>query len=395
MEPLCFKGYLTKRFARYKEFCNEKLEVRIDEFLNKFCNSWLEEEFTLMSGAEKYERNDARQDRRNGHYWRRLITGRGVIEVKVPRGERGPYQFSLFEKNKRKSKGFDDIVVDALLKGLSTRKASEFFANAFGSGTISHQAASSALKRYDLELEKWRELKIKNNAIILVLDAVHLKGSIATYKQAKPVLFAYAVYENGIEEVLDFKIARGESLNAWHAFCSKLKDRGLENVQLIVHDDNAAISEAINLVWPKALDQQCVFHVLQNMNKKLKGCVDKKKILKDVSYIYEQAESETDFYRLVSRFKKKWRKYRHHAAIEYLMKMAGDSIQYFHLPKQYWRIAKTSNRLERLFEELKRRIKVFRRFPNPQSCRRWLYALLKERKKVNLGYNLCESQQSS
>ena len=388
MRTLCFENNYKQRFARYKEFCHEQVEVNIDEFLKKFCNHWLEEEFELLSGAARYERSDRRVDRRNGHYVRRLITGRGVVDVKVPRGEKKRYEFSLFEKNKRKTKGFEDIVVDALLKGLSTRKASNFFGNMFGAGTISHQAASSALKRFDLELSKWRERRVDNNAVVLVLDAVHLKGAIATYKQAKPVLFGYAVYSDGREEVLDFMIARGESLNAWHRFCARLRERGLEDVRLVVHDDNATIAEAIHLVWPKALDQQCVFHILKNMNKKLCGCGDKKKILQDVSKIYEQAQSEEEFYRLVVCFKKKWRKYRWHAAIEYFLKMTPDSIQYFHLPKKYWKIARTSNRLERLFEELKRRIKVFRRFPNPQSCRRWLYALLKEEGKVNLGYAL-------
>lgn len=395
MKTLCFTGNYRQRFARYKEFCHEKVEVNIDEFLKKFCNHWLEEEYTLLSGAERYERSEQRLDRRNGHYRRRLVTGRGVVDVKVPRGEKKTYQFSLFEKNKRKTKDFDDIVVDALLKGLSTRKASKFFANMFGAGTISHQAASTALKRFDLELSKWREKSIDNNAVVLVLDAVHLKGAIATYKQAKPVLFGYAVYADGREEVLDFMIARGESLNAWHRFCARLRERGLKDVQLIVHDDNAAISEAVHLVWPHALDQQCIFHILKNVNKKLRRCVNKKKILEDMSKIYEQAGSEEDFYRLVAAFKKKWHKYRWHAALKYFLKMAPQSIQYFHLPKKYWKIAKTSNRLERLFEELKRRIKVFRRFPNPQSCRRWLYALLKEQNKVNFGYTLVESQQSS
>ena len=134
--------------------------------------------------------------------------------------------------------------------------------------------------------------------------------------------------------------------------------------------------------------------VLKNVNKKLLGCVDKKKILDDASKLYE-AQSEEEFYRLAGQFNKKWVKYRHHPAMKYLFKMMPDSIKYFELPKKFWNIAKTSNRLERLFEELKRRIKVFRRFPNPQSCRRWLYALLKELNKTDLGCLLSESQQSS
>jgi transposase-like protein len=369
-------------------------EEELDKRFEKFCNQLLQEEFTLQSGAEWYKRSEGRVDRRNGHYWRRLITGRGVVDLKVPRGEKRKYRFGLFEKNQRKTKKFEDIVVDALLKGHSSRKASEFFANMFGAGTISHQAAVSTLKRFDLELQKWKKRSIRNDAVVLVLDAVHFKGAISSYRQAKPVLFGYAVYEDGHEEVLDYEIAQGESLNAWYRFCLKLLDRGLTNVRLVVHDDNAAIGQAVSLVWPKALDQQCIFHILKNVNKKLSGCVDKKKILNDASQMYE-ARSEEEFYRLAGQFKKKWIKYRHHPAIKYLFKMMPDSIKYFALPKGFWSIAKTSNRLERLFEELKRRIKVFRRFPNPKSCQRWLYALLKELKRANLGYALSESQHSS
>ncbi len=394
MKTLCFNGYYTKRFARYKEFCHDRVEVRIDEFLKRYCNEWLQEEFTLQSGAGRYERKDGRRDRRNGHYWRRLVTARGVVELKVPRGERKKYRYSLFEKNQRKTKAFEAIVVDALLKGHSSRKASQFFAKMFGGGTISHQAAVSTLKKFDLELAKWKEVLVRDNAVIVVLDAVHFKGAISTYKTAKPVLFGYAVYEDGHEEVLDFEIAQSESLDAWYRFCLKLYDRGLKNVRLVVHDDNAAIDQAVSLVWPKALNQQCIFHILKNVNKKLLGCVDKKKILEDAGKLYE-VQSEEGFYRLAGQFKQKWHKYRYHPAIKYLFKMMSDSIKYFELPKKFWHIAKTSNRLERLFEELKRRVRVFRRFPNPKSCKRWLYALLKELNRADLGCPLTESQQSS
>ena len=394
MRTLCFKGYYKQRFAAYKEFCHERVEVKIDGFLKKYCNQWLQEEFSIQSGAERYERNDSRVDRRNGHYRRRLITGRGIVELRVPRGEQKKYKYTLFEKNKRKTKGFEDIVVDALLKGHSSRKASRFFGNMFGQGTISHQAAVSALKKFDFELARWRAEKVQNHPVVLVLDAVHLKGVISHYRYAKPVLFAYAVYADGREEVLDFELVRGESTNAYYRFCLNLYDRGLKDVQLIVHDDNAAIGEAVSLVWPKALDQQCVFHILKNLNKKLVGCKDKKAILKDARWLYE-AQSEEEFYRWAQKFKNKWSKYRKHPAIKYLYKMIPDSIKYYQLPQKYWRIAKTSNRLERLFEELKRRIKVFRRFPNPASCKRWIYALLKELNKTNLDYALFESQHSS
>jgi len=113
METLCFEKNYTRRFARCREFIHRHVEAELDRKLAEFCNKWIQEEFTLQSGADRYERNEHRLDRRNGHYRRRLITSRGVVALKVPRGERKKYKYTLFEKNKRKTKGFEDVVVDA------------------------------------------------------------------------------------------------------------------------------------------------------------------------------------------------------------------------------------------------------------------------------------------
>ena len=395
MEQLCFEGNYIKRFSRVKEFCNEKVEFVLDKFLGEFCNLWLEEEYTLQSGADKYERAALeRQDFRAGHYSRRIITGRGVIHLRVPRGEKGEYSYSLFKRFKRKTVDFESIVIESLLKGHSSRKASSFFAKLFGQSTLSHQTALSALRKFDFELEAWKKKPIRDNAVILVLDAVWLKGVIPYLKEAKPVLFAYGIYPDGKEEVLDFELTRGESSNAWNSFAQRLEQRGLHNVKLVVHDDLEAINQAVSFVWPKALDQACIFHVMQNFTKKLKMCPDKRLILGYASWLYE-AQSEEEFYLWAQKFKKRWNKYRYHPAFKYLFNKLIDTIRYFELPREYWPAAKTSNRLESLFGELKGRINVFRRFPNTDSCKRWLYALLTERGKINNTVAEYESQHSS
>ena len=269
------------------------------------------------------------------------------------------------------------------------------FAKLFGRHTISHQAALQTMRRFDCGLNKWRDRPIRDNALIVVLDAVCLKGVIPYLKTAKPVLFAYAVYPDGREEVLDFELVQGESTNAWTRFCQNIYNRGLENVRLIVRDDCDAIDNAINLVWPKALNQQCVFHILKNFIKKLKGFKDKKEIIKQACFLYK-AQTEKEFYVKAQKFTTKYKKYRYTRAFRYFLGKIYQSIKYFELPEEYWTIAKTSNRLERFFEELKRRIKPFRRFPNPASCKRWLYALITELKKEdNVRPTNSESQHSS
>lgn len=394
MNQLCFTSNYRRRFARVKEFCNEKVEFVLDEFLKQFCNSWLEEEYDIQSGRERYQRSENGLDYRAGHYTRSIITGRGVIELSVPRGAKGKYKYTLFNRFKRRTEKFEDIVVDAILKGHSSRKASKFFASMFGKHTISHQAAVQTLRRFDYGLEKWKKRAIRDNALILVLDAVPLRGAIQHLKRATPVLFAYAIYPDGREDVLDFEIEHGESTNAWTKFCQRLYDRGLTNIRLIVHDDCAAIGNAIALCWPKALDQQCVFHILNNFAKKLKGYQDKHKIVDDAAWLYD-AISEEEFYRWLIKFKAKYKRYERTTPFKYFFGKIHQSIKYFELPREYWTIAKTSNRLERFFEELKRRIKVFRRFPNSGSCKRWLYALLIEIKPNNISATTLESQHSS
>jgi transposase-like protein len=395
METLCFKGNYLKRFARVKEFCNEKAEFVITDFIRQFCDLWLEEEFIVQSGAEPYARTDTRRDKRAGHYGRWLITSYGQMRLRIPRGKDQRYSFTLFERFKRRTKHFEDVVVNSILLGHSSRKASSFFARQFGINTLSHQTAMSTFRKFGGELERWRRRSLRDNAVILVLDAVWLKGAIECVNGAKPVLFAYAIYEDGTEEVLDFDIARGESDAAWTRFCHKIYERGLKNVRLVVRDDCKAIENAVATYWPKALDQLCVFHLMQNVVKRLPRGNGKRAIIKAIQTLYE-AEDVEEFRHRVMMFKKRYAAYCGTEAVIYFLNKAGESIRYYGLPRKYWGMARTTNRLERFFEELKRRIKVFRRFPNSGSCERWLYALVMEIKPDSLGNpSSLESQQSS
>ncbi len=375
MESLCFQGYYRKRFARYKEFCNEKVECALDGFLKEFCDLWLREEFESHTGAGRYERTDKRSDFSGGHYTRRLLTTRGALKLKVPRGRKRYYTYSLFQKYDRRSPEFDRLVIESVLLGHSTRKARRFFGDLLRDDGISHALASKLFRKFDQGLRAWKTRRLTDKPVILVLDAVHLKGAIPYLRGAKPVLFAYAVYEDGHEEILGFEPAQGESFKAWTGFCQRLYDLGLRQVKLVVSDDNAAISQAASLAWPRALRQACIFHLMQNLTRGLRGHKDKHKILEAASWLFE-AQSEAEFTAWAIKFKARFKIHLYHPAIRQFMKKWPESIQFYKLPKAFWAAAKTSNRLERLFEELKRRVKAFRRFPNNLSCERWLYALI-------------------
>jgi putative transposase len=381
MRTLCFEGNFNRRMSWYKEFCHERAEGVLDQFLKRFCDQWLQDEYELQSGAARYERSDQRQDRRNGHYERSLITRRGRIKVKVPRGEAHKYYYSLFKKYERRTREFDDVVVDALLLGHSGRKAEQFFKKLLGDGTVSHATAAKTLRRFDSQVVEWRQRELRDNAVILVVDAVYFRGVAHCSKSAKPVLFALAVYADGSEEVVGFQLANSESQIAWYRFFADLYERGLKNVQLIVRDDHSALRSSAVYFWPKSLDQLCVFHLIQNVGKHLRGDHNKKAIIAGLQEVY-RSQAEAVFWSRLKVFLKRWQRYRGHAAIEYVVRNADLSIKYFNLEPRFWTIGRTTNRLERLFEELNRRVRPFRRFPNALSCERWLFALLKQNGRI-------------
>lgn len=374
MRTLCFEGYYFKRFSRVKEIFNDSIETTFNMQLTRFANFWMEKELELQIGASAYERSGHRPYR-NGHYIRQLVTARGALELKVPRAESFKPQFSLFSHYRRRSKEIDALIVESVLLGHSTRHARRFFSKMLGQDSVSQQLASNLFRKFDFELSQWKNRPIRDGAKILVLDATYLKGAIAYLKTAKPVLFAYAVYPDGSEELLDFQIAPGESIQAYGKLCHNLYQRGLQHVDLIVSDDHASIDEASKNYWPQALYQNCVFHLMQNLTKKLKGHRFKHQITRDASWLY-QAQSLEEFIRWSGIFKKRYARLLKHPALKYFISKWHGSTQFYALEKRFWPAAKTTNRLESLFGELKRRIKVFRRFPNALSCERWLFALL-------------------
>lgn len=375
-----FYGNINHRKAHFKQIfeCQQEPEVVIDEWVKRFCEVWLKEEFSLQRGQGYYEREGS--DYANGYYRRRLLTARGLLELKVPRGRQGRYKYTLFDSYKRYSGQFEDIVTQALLLGHSGRDARRFFERLLVKGTISHSLASSILRRFDHEIETWKSRSIDKKAVVVVLDAVHLKGAITGLKRAKPVLCAWCVWEDDTEDLIDFEPEKHESGEAYGRLCARLYRRGLKEVELAVFDEREGIKEVVTTYWPQAIQQGCVFHLMQNFTKKLKGLdkPSKRRIIDDAGKIYE-AKDKTAFYGRVNWFMAKYRRYRYHPAVKYLLSRLEETSRFYRIAAKYWPAAKTTNRLERTFKEIKRRVKAFGRFPNTKSCQRWLYALIKER----------------
>ena len=375
MEQLCFEGNVARRFSRHKEFrpLGQPVEVILDQWLQRFCQGWIDAEFTAWIGARRYERTATRRTRRHSAYPRTLVTSRGLVQCRVPRGRVGRYVCSLFARYRRSTTAFEAAVVESVLAGHSTRRARGFFHRLFGHDVVSQQTASRLLQRFDTELACWRQQALPPSVVLLVLDAVHLRGADAT-RHARPVLVALGVHADGRQELLAFQVARSESQTAWERFTQTLRNRGLTQAALIVHDDCAAISAAVALTWPESREQWCVFHGLRALSQALRGHPQRRALVRDARWLY-QAQSPVEFTRWSRQFQQRWQRLRI-PAVDRFMAQWPATTQYFALPRAWWAAAKTSNLLERWFEELRRRLRVFRRPPNPRSCERWVYALL-------------------
>ena len=377
MEPLCFEGNVARRLSRSKAFrpLAAQVEVVLDQWLQRFCQGWLEEEFTVQLGAQRYERTPTRRDRRHSPYPRHLVTSRGVVALQVPRGRHGRYVFSLFERYQRATAAFETAVVESILAGHSTRKARGFFRGLFGQDVVSQQTASRLLQRFDGELAVWRQRPLPRQLTLLVLDAVYLRGAVDGERRARPVLVALGVHPDGHQELLDFAVAPSESQAAWERFAQGLLNRGLEQVALVVHDDCDAITAAVALCWPTSREQLCVFHGLRNLSQGLRGHRDRRTVVRWACWLYE-AQSAAEFARWARQFQQRWRPLLGHPAVQAFVAHWPQTTRYFTLPRPWWAAAKTTNLLERWFGELRRRVRVFRRPPNSRSCERWVYALL-------------------
>jgi len=188
------------------------------------------------------------------------------------------------------------------------------------------------------------------------------------------VLVALGVHPDGREELLDFAVARSESVTAWAPFVQRLRNRGVERVRLVVHDDCAAIALAVSLTWPESLEQVCIWHVLRNFSQALRGHPKRRELVRWACWLYE-AQSLDEFESWSIQFRRHWQHIRHPALARFIAQWPA-TTRYLALPRSWWAAAKTSNLLERWFGELRRRLDIVRRFPNPRSCERWVYALI-------------------
>jgi len=346
----------------------------VEDFFQRSING----EFKEQIKAEEYERTDERADIRSGTYSRLFTTTFGKAKLLIPkvRKKNQEYVYNLFAKYQRRQRKFDDMVVLSLLLGFSTRKQQRFF-QAFIGDSVSHQTASALLQNLSDDLRQYQSMPIEDKYRFIFIDGfwVHIKEVDI---KKRPILFALGITKGGKQEIIAFKLAKGETEEEYTNFLNDLYRRGLKgkSLELIIQDGSEAITAAVNTVYPYTPRQRCYTHKLRNLMQNIRyKFKHRAKLMKQASNIYKAA-SRQDAIKRFRIFVNQWKNLEPRA-VKCFQDEFYNTLNFYDFPKQIRSTISTTNHLERFLEEIRRRIKIQGYFKNERSVNLWIFGLIK------------------
>lgn len=335
----------------------------------------MEAEVSALCRAGYRERSPERAVSRNGYRSRPLETRMGTVALEVPKVRRGSYFPSFLEPRRRWEKAFHNVVCEAYVLGVSTRRVEELV-EAMGATGMSKSEVSRMAETLDEQVADFRERSLDDVVWpYLWLDALYLKVRQGGRVVSRAVLVAYAVNERGERQVVGCEVAAGEMRVAWKGFLEGLVARGLRGVQLVISDAHSGLRAAIREVLNGTTWQRCSVHFLRNVLSRLPRKAQSfasaavRAIFRqpDLGQAREAAGRAIDLLEP---------KYPDAAAI--IREAEDDVLAFMAFPEKHWRQLKSTNPLERINREIRRRPDVVGIFPNDASVLRLVTMLLSE-----------------
>lgn len=344
------------------------------QMLEFMAQQTLEYEMTEHLGAEPYERTFKRRGMRNGYKPRTLITRVGGLHLMVPQDREGTFSTSLFERYQRSEKALVLSLMEMYIQGVSTRKVKKITEELCGC-SFSSQLISKLAKDLDQELEAWRKRPLSGPYPYLIVDARYEKVRINHRVVSQGVLIVVGINKEGRREILSVEIADTENVATYSNLFRRLKERGLAGVLLVVSDDHEGIKAATSRFFQGACWQRCQCHFIRNLlSLAPKGL--KRALHAELRAIFDSFE-KTQAKRRLEEIIESWLKIRPDIAKK-LDEEAEDVLTCFHFPASHRKRIRTTNCLERLNQEIRRRTRVVRIFPNRDSALRLVTALCVE-----------------
>lgn len=348
------------------------------KLLQESLNSLLQVESAQQLGAERYERTQERTDSRNGSRERQLKTRIGTIDLKVPRHRDVPFKTLIFDNYSRNEAAMVSTMAEMVVNGVSTRKVSIVMETLCGT-TYSKSAVSEVCKELDVSVEEFKNRPLTGNYPFLTVDATYFKTRNNHRIVSKALMIAYATRDDGFREIVGFELYDNESKETWRAFFESLKERGLSGVEMITSDAHEGIRYAICSVFPEVPWQRCQTHfsrnILDKSPKKHQSAIHARlndmynaKSIEDARNIRDELLDE---YADVAP-----------VAMECLDNGFESTMTVMALPATLRRQHRTSNHIERLNKELKRRSNVIGVFLDEKSIIRVIGSVLVEQNQL-------------
>lgn len=346
----------------------------VREAVSVFVHELMAEEVGAVVGAGRYERSEERTTQRNGVRHRPWDTRVGTVDLAIPKLRTGSYFPSWLEPRRRGEQALVAVVAEAYLRGVSTRKM-EAVVQAMGIAGLSKSEVSRLCASLDSQVKAFRTRRLDGEYPYVFLDARYEHVREDDRVQSMAVIIAYGVKADGVREVLALDVILSESLEGWRVFLQGLVARGVRGVRLVTSDAHPGLKRAIAEVLLGASWQRCRVHFLRNLLARVPKSAQPmvaatvRTIFHQDSREQAQAQLRQVCATLGGRFPK---------VAEMLTEAEEEILTFYDFPREHWRQVYSTNPLERLNKELKRRSAVVGIFPNREAVLRLLGALVAE-----------------
>jgi len=347
----------------------EMIRAEIRQNVGNYLSSIMDAELTRFLGRERYERKmDLPANHRNGSYDRTFtLKGVGEVGVKVPRDREGEFKTSVLPRGKR----YEDVIKEELclmfLTGVSTRSLSMISKKLVGR-KLSATEVSEANSQLIEAIERWRDRDLSGESIkYMYLDGVCFDMRVRRKIESVPVLVAIGVTESGHKLVLGLQAGDKESASTWREFFKDLKGRGLDGSKVVlgIMDGLPGLEKVFKEEFPRAEVQRCQVHVARNVLAKVPKNL-KQEIADELRSIF-YASTKDKALEFFSTFKEKWEK-QLPSAVKSLNNSIDSCLTFFSFPEEEWISLRTTNIIERLNKEFKRRTKPMEIVAGEQAC---------------------------
>jgi putative transposase len=367
-------GVMEEIFGRDR--LTEALRGKVREMIMTLA----EAEVAEVLAAGSYERSEGRLGYRNGKRQRSISTGLGATVIDLPRarigtGERQTeWQSGLIERYQRRAASVDRALLGCYLSGANGRRIRGALAPLLRGTPLSKSAISRLVGRLEALFTQWRSRSLASEGVVfLYLDAIALRVRIANKVISVPVLVGLGVKEDGEKVILDLELFQSESSSCWEGFVEGLISRGLKPPYLVIIDGNPGLRAAVAKNWPGIGVQRCTVHKLRNLER-----YAPRHALEEVKSDYHRivyADSFEQATKAYRDFISKWKKLAPKVAVS-LDEAGEELLTFYRFPNSQWKSLRTTNAIERLNGEFRRRVKTQSALPDARAAERLLFGLI-------------------